>query len=163
MTTGYVGIVALAERLHRRSLDLLEAELSRRGIVDLNATQAMILLQMKQDQMTVSELTLRGCYQGTNVSYNLKKLIESGYVIQARSSWDRRVVHVSASEKGRALLAQLQHFYAALEVELAECGMDDLIARCEAGLARLERLSASRLSQVKRTRSAPPDTLLHAA
>ncbi len=163
MTIGFVRIVALAERLHRRSLDLLEAELARRGIADLNATQAMILLQMGQDQMTVSELTQRGCYQGTNVSYNLKKLIESGYVLQARSSWDRRVVHVSASEKGLALLGQLRRFYAALETELTGPGIDDLMAHCEAGLARLERLSASRLSQVTQTRSAALHNLPHAA
>ncbi len=163
MTTGYVGIVALAERLHRRSLDLLEAELARHGIADLNATQAMILLQMGQEQMTVSELTQRGCYQGTNVSYNLKKLIESGYVLQARSGWDRRVVRVRASEKGQALLVQLQRFYAALELELTGPGMDDLMARCAAGLARLERLSAGQLSRVTQTRPAALHTLHQAA
>ncbi len=64
MKGSYVGIVSVAERLHRRAMDLLDGELVRLGTGDLNATQAMILLQMGTDEMTVSELTLRGCYQG---------------------------------------------------------------------------------------------------
>ncbi len=148
MKGGYVGIVSMAERLHRRAMDLLDGELVRLGTGDLNATQAMILLQMGSDEMTVSELTLRGCYQGTNVSYNLRRLTESGYVVQKRSGWDRRVVNVQVSEKGRGLLAHLQRFYAGLDVELSGVGLDAaLMADCAGGLARIERHSALRLAQ----------------
>jgi DNA-binding MarR family transcriptional regulator len=105
----------------------------------------MILLQMDQEKMTVSELTLRGCYQGTNVSYNLKKLTESGYVEQERSSWDRRVVHVSASAKGLALLEDLVRFYARLDADLIDSGQGStFMTECEAGLNRLERQSSVR-------------------
>ena len=147
MTGVYVRLVSLAERVHRRALELLEAELGRRSIADLNATQAMILLQMGQEEMTVGELTLRGCYQGANVSYNLSRLVESGYVRQSRSAHDRRVIRVSASDKGRELLGALEGFYAALERDLFGAAEAELLAACGAGLARIERFSAARLSQ----------------
>ena len=145
MKSGYLSVVALAERMHRRALELLDQELTRLDVHDLNATQAMILLQMGEEQMTVSELTLRGCYQGSNVSYNLKRLTESGYVEQERSGWDRRVINVRASAKGRALLEHLERFYAGLDQDLAGSGFDvGFMADCEGRLARLERQSAVR-------------------
>ncbi len=147
MTIGYVGIVALAERLHRRTLDLLEGELTRLGLDDISATQATILLHMGADEMTVSELTLRGCYQGTNVSYNLGKLVDSGYVVQERSARDRRVVKVKATEKGSALAAHLTRFYDALEADLTGSVADPAaIADCEALMMRCERFALARLS-----------------
>ncbi|HEX2553435.1 MAG TPA: winged helix DNA-binding protein [Microvirga sp.] len=147
MNGHYVGIIAMAERLHRRAMELLDAELAQRGVGDLNATQAMILLQMGREQMTVSELTLRGCYQGTNVSYNLKRLTESGYVVQERSGWDRRVINVRVSDKGAALLEHLERFYVGLDAELANSGLNPaVLAGCEGELVRLERLSAGWLS-----------------
>ncbi len=148
MAGGYFGVVALAERLHRRTLELLEGELTRLGLDDISATQATILLHMGADEMTVSELTLRGCYQGTNVSYNLTKLVESGYVIQERSERDRRVVRVSASPKGRALAAHLERFYETIEAELSGTASDrGALANCEAVLGRLERFATARLSR----------------
>ncbi len=147
MARRYVGIVAVAERLHRRSLDLLAAELTHRRVGDLNATQAMILLQMGSEEMTISELMLRGCYLGSNVSYNLKKLTQSGYVVQHRSSHDRRIVKVSVSKKGQQLLAQLDRFYAVIDEEMPRSGVNaDLLAHCEAGLSRLDLFSLNRLS-----------------
>ena len=148
MKSGYLSVVALAERMHRRALELLDQELTRLDVHDLNATQAMILLQMGGEQMTVSELTLRGCYQGSNVSYNLKRLTESGYVEQERSGWDRRVINVRASAKGRALLEHLERFYAGLDQDLAGSGFDvGFMADCEGRLARLERACSGRLSR----------------
>ncbi|HEX2552237.1 MAG TPA: winged helix DNA-binding protein [Microvirga sp.] len=148
MATGYLGIIALAERLHRRAMDIVEAELVRLGVGDLNATQAMILLQIGAEQMSVGELTLRGCYQGSNVHYSLSKLVEGGYVLQERSARDRRVVKVSATDKGRRLAADLEHLYAAVEADVIDLGMDPaLMERCEAGLTRLERLTGICLAQ----------------
>ncbi len=147
MARRYVGIVALAERFHRRSLDLLASELTQRRISDLNATQAMILIQMGFEEMTVSELMLRGCYLGSNVSYNLKKLTQSGYVVQHRSKHDRRIVNVSVSKKGQLLLAQLDEFYARLDEEMVRAGVNaGLLASCEASLTRLDSFSLNRLS-----------------
>ena len=147
MARRYVGIVSLAERLHRRSLDLLASELTQRRIADINATQAMILIQMGTEEMTVSELMLRGCYLGSNVSYNLKKLTQTGYVAQHRSKHDRRIVNVSVSKKGLQLLAQLDDFYARLDEEMVRAGVNaGLISSCEAGLSRLDAFSLNRLS-----------------
>src|SRR4028119_394655 len=101
MTAGLLSVTALAERLHRRSLEVLDRQLAELGYVDLNATQAMILMHMGTEQTTATELTTRGYYQGTNVSYNLKKLIQYGYIVQERSESDHRVVHIRASRRGR--------------------------------------------------------------
>src|SRR3954469_5485654 len=60
----------------------------------------------------VGELTQRGCYLGSNVSYNLKKMVENSYVEQARSPHDRRSVHVRLTAKGRGLRDRLAEMHA---------------------------------------------------
>jgi DNA-binding MarR family transcriptional regulator len=81
------------------------------GIEDINNVQSLILYSIGADQLTVGELTLRGYYLGSNVSYNLKKMVESGYLIQERSIHDRRSVRVRISPKGIKLRAQLDEFF----------------------------------------------------
>jgi DNA-binding MarR family transcriptional regulator len=103
-----VDIVASAERLHRQFLDLIQSELEVLNYRDINNVRALILLNIGEDEMTASELLWRGCYLGTNVSYNLKKLTETGYVIQTRSAHDRRVMMVRNSQKGVTLCQRLQ-------------------------------------------------------
>jgi DNA-binding MarR family transcriptional regulator len=71
---AYLQIIALIERLHREFLEVVKAELDRRAIRDLNNVQAMILFNIGEEELSVGELTIRGCYLGSNVSYNLKKL-----------------------------------------------------------------------------------------
>ena len=77
MTTSYYEAIQLIERLHRYFLDLLKVELDRRGIQDINNVQSMILHNIGMDDLTVGELTLRGYYLGSNVSYNVKKMVEN--------------------------------------------------------------------------------------
>jgi len=96
----YLETIALVERLHRQCLEVVKAELERLGIRDLNSVQAMILFNIGDAELTVGELTQRGYYQGSNVSYNVKKMVEHGYLIQERSQHDRRSFHVRVSEKG---------------------------------------------------------------
>jgi len=72
------------------------------GVRDINNVQGMILFNIGEAEMTVGELTLRGCYLGSNVSYNLRKLVEQGYLAQQRSVHDRRSVHVRLTEKGKS-------------------------------------------------------------
>jgi DNA-binding MarR family transcriptional regulator len=100
-------IVAQAERLRRQILDVVQFELDFSGIRDINSVQALIVDSIGESEMTVSELMWRGCYMGSNVSYNLKKLTEVGYLVQERSSHDRRVTIVRASQKGKDLCAAL--------------------------------------------------------
>jgi DNA-binding MarR family transcriptional regulator len=107
MQTAYLDVIALVERLHRQFLEVVKLELDTHGIHDINNVQAMILYNIGELEMTVGELTLRGCYLGSNVSYNVKKMLENDYIVQERSSHDRRSVRVRLSEKGLALHAKL--------------------------------------------------------
>jgi len=96
----YLETIALVERLHRECLEVIRADLERLGIRDLNNVQALILFNIGADELTVGELTNRGYYLGSNVSYNVKKMVENGYLIQERSLHDRRAVNVRLSQKG---------------------------------------------------------------
>ncbi len=111
MQTAYMDAIALAERLHRQFLEVIELELDTNGIHDINNVQAMILYNIGDLEMTVGELTLRGCYLGSNVSYNVKKMLENGYIAQERSPHDRRSVRVRLTEKGLALHAKINQMH----------------------------------------------------
>lgn len=107
----YLEAIHLAERLHRQFLDVVQTELNREGIEDLNNVQALILFNIRDDELTVGELTHRGYYLGSNVSYNLRKMSEHGYLTQERSPHDRRSVRVRLSDKGRALCAKIDAMF----------------------------------------------------
>ncbi|HVI88441.1 MAG TPA: MarR family transcriptional regulator, partial [Dongiaceae bacterium] len=99
MKKAYLETISLIERLHRECLEVIKADLDRQGIRDLNNVQAMILFNIGKDTLSVGELTNRGYYLGSNVSYNVKKMVENGYLLQERSTHDRRAVHVRLSPK----------------------------------------------------------------
>ena len=103
MLNAYLSAISLIERLHRQFLDVVKAELDGQRIRDINNVQALILFNIGQNELTVGELTQRGYYLGSNVSYNVKKMVEHGYLTQERSEHDRRSVRVRLSEKGQAL------------------------------------------------------------
>ena len=104
---AYFQVISLVERLHRQFLELVKLELEDRAIHDINNVQAMMLFSIGDSEMTVGELTLRGCYLGSNVSYNVKKLAESGYLTYERSEHDRRSMRVQLTRKGSALRNRL--------------------------------------------------------
>src|ERR1700692_3331448 len=105
--TAYVQVISLVERLHRQFLEVVKLEIEGLGIHDINNIQGLILYNIGDAEMTVGELTLRGCYLGSNVSYNVKKMVENDYLVQERSEHDRRSIHVRLSEKGRKLRDKL--------------------------------------------------------
>ena len=107
MKAAYLDVIALIERLHRQFLEVVKLELDTQGVHDINNVQAMILFNIGDLEMTVGELTLRGCYLGSNVSYNVKKMVENGYLLQERSVHDRRSIHVKLTDKGRTLRDRL--------------------------------------------------------
>jgi DNA-binding MarR family transcriptional regulator len=107
MTNGYLEVISLVERLHRHFLEVVKLELDGLGIHDINNVQGMMLFNIGDAEMTVGELTLRGCYLGSNVSYNVKKMVENGYLLQERSVHDRRSIHVKLTDKGRGLRDRL--------------------------------------------------------
>ncbi|GLK71644.1 winged helix DNA-binding protein [Ancylobacter dichloromethanicus] len=96
----YQEAVTLVERLHRRLLDVVKDELDRRGRDDINAVQALLLFNIGDAELTAAELRTRGYYLGANVSYNLKKLVEAGFLDHRRSRVDRRAVRIRLTPKG---------------------------------------------------------------
>lgn len=111
MFDAYWSTIQLIERLHRQFLDLLKTELEQNSIYDINNIQALILYNIGTSSMTVGDLTSRGHYLGSNVSYNVKKMVENDYMIQERSPHDRRSSRVRLSDKGLDLKAQLQSLF----------------------------------------------------
>ncbi|QIE45152.1 MarR family transcriptional regulator [Pseudohalocynthiibacter aestuariivivens] len=99
--TGYLDALALVERLHRLLLDVIKDEFERVGVLEINAVQALLLFNIGDNEVTAGELKSRGYYQGSNVSYNLKKLVEMGYMHHQRCEIDRRSVRVRLTQKGR--------------------------------------------------------------
>jgi DNA-binding MarR family transcriptional regulator len=97
----YLEALTLIERLHRRLLDVIKDEFDRRGRADINAVQALLLFNVGDKELTAGELRTRGYYLGSNVSYNLKKLVEMGFLDHQRSRVDRRSVRIKLTEKGR--------------------------------------------------------------
>ena len=107
MPDQYLEVISLIERLHRQFLEVVKLELEGIGIHDINDVQGLMLFNIGDAEMTVGELTLRGCYLGSNVSYNVKKMVETGYLAQERSVHDRRSIYVKLTAKGRALRDRL--------------------------------------------------------
>ena len=97
----YLEALTLVERLHRRLLDVIKDEFDRRGRADINSVQALLLYNIGDKELTAGELRTRGYYLGSNVSYNLKKLVEMGFLDHQRSRIDRRSVRIKLTDKGR--------------------------------------------------------------
>lgn len=96
----YLESLQLVERLHRRLLDVIKDEFDRANRTDINAIQALLLFNIGNSELTAGELRSRGYYLGSNVSYNLKKLVDLGYINHQRSRVDRRAVRISLTEHG---------------------------------------------------------------
>lgn len=143
MTTPYYEAIQLIERLHRYSLDVLKAELDKKGIQDINNVQSMILYNIGNDELTVGELTIRGYYLGSNVSYNVKKMVENGYLVQERSVHDKRSIRVRLSEKGVALHNMVSEMFKRHEGMLAGTEItNDKLNNLNSTLKLLERFWA---------------------
>jgi DNA-binding MarR family transcriptional regulator len=109
--TLYLEALTLVERLHRRLLDVIKDEFDRAGRSDVNSVQALLLFNIGDAELTAGELRTRGYYLGSNVSYNLKKLVEMGYIHHQRSRMDRRSVRVSLTDKGREVANVVARLY----------------------------------------------------
>ena len=99
----YLEALTLVERLHRRLLDVIKDEFDRRGRADINAVQALLLFNIGDKELTAGELRTRGYYLGSNVSYNLKKLVELGFLDHQRSRVDRRSVRIRLTPQGQEI------------------------------------------------------------
>ncbi len=152
MVNSYLTTIALVERLHRQCLEVVKAELDRHGVRDLSNVQAMILFNIGADELTIGELTQRGYYLGSNVSYNVKKMVENGYLMQERSRHDRRAQNVRLSDKALAVRAKMQTMYdrhiASLGAEIAP------LEQSNKQLLKLERFWNSQIGFVARSEEA---------
>lgn len=137
----YLESLTLVERLHRLLLDVIKDEFERLGPIDLNPVQALLLFNVGDNEVTAGELKSRGYYQGSNVSYNLKKLVETGYMHHERCAMDRRAVRVRLTEKGRRVRDLVSDLFArhAQGLLAREVLTLDAIEDITASLRRMER------------------------
>jgi DNA-binding MarR family transcriptional regulator len=137
----YLQALRLIERLHRLLLDVIKDEFDRQGGADLNSVQALLLYNIGDSELTAGELKTRGYYLGSNVSYNLKKLVDMGYIHYKRSETDRRSVRVSLTDKGKSACDVLNRLYVrqlgSLEA-VGEVAQED-VQGLNGALVRLER------------------------
>ncbi len=137
----YLEALTLVERLHRRLLDVVKDEFDRRNRSDVNSIQALLLYNIGDKELTASELRTRGYYLGSNVSYNVKKLVEMGYLHHARSRIDRRSVRISLTPKGKQvhdIVAQLYEKHASTVEQIGGVSADEFKS-LNTSLSRLER------------------------
>jgi DNA-binding MarR family transcriptional regulator len=137
----YMEALTLVERLHRRLLDVIKDEFDRAGRSDVNSVQALLLFNIGDAELTAGELRTRGYYLGSNVSYNLKKLVEMGYIHHQRSRMDRRSVRVSLTEKGQEVARIVNTLYERHVRSIDQVGgidSEDFVA-LNRSLQRLER------------------------
>jgi DNA-binding MarR family transcriptional regulator len=137
----YVEALTLVERLHRRLLDVIKDEFDRRGRSDVNSVQALLLYNIGDREVTAGELRTRGYYLGSNVSYNVKKLVEMGYLSHQRSRIDRRSVRIALTEPGRQvhqIVAALYDKHVRTVENIGGIGADDF-GKLNTALMRLER------------------------
>lgn len=146
----YLDALSLVERLHRLLLDVIKDEFERLTILDINAVQALLLFNVADNEVTAGELKTRGYYQGSNVSYNLKKLVENGYMHHARCEIDRRSVRVRLTPRGHEVRAVVADLFARHAEGMLSRGV---IAATEldeinAALKRMERYWADQIRYI---------------
>ncbi len=137
----YLEALTLVERLHRRLLDVIKDEFDREGRADVNSVQALLLFNIGDSELTAGELRTRGYYLGSNVSYNLKKLVEGGYVHHQRSTVDRRSVRISLTDRGQEvhrIIAALYDRHLKSIEKVGGLGSEDF-DRLNRSLQKLER------------------------
>jgi len=137
-TTEYGDAIRLVERMHRLFLDVLRTEMRRKGVEDINPVQALLLMNIGADDLIISDIKDRGYYHGSNVSYNVKGLVESGYLAQERSARDKRAVKLSLTDKGREFVASMEEFETALETGYDAPGRNEALGQAVAAFGVLE-------------------------
>jgi len=137
----YLDALTLVERLHRRLLDVIKDEFDRRGRSDINSVQALLLYNIGDKELTAGELRTRGYYLGSNVSYNLKKLVEMGFLDHQRSRVDRRSVRIRLTDSGREVRDIVEGLYQKHVRTVEQVGgiTADEFATLNKSLHRLER------------------------
>ena len=140
MSKDYIELTLLIERLHRRFLDVLRVELKNIGVRDINGVQALMLTNIGDGEIVIRDLIERGYYQGSNVSYNIKKLTDYGYLAQERALHDKRSITVKLTDKGRKVVAGIKTLEEKNGVKFEDAiGNSDSVAEAAKVLRKLER------------------------
>lgn len=143
----YHRALSLVERLHRQLLDVVKDDLDRAGHDDLTPVQALLIYNIGDAEWSAGELKSRGFYLGSNVSYNLKKLHDLGYVESGKSVHDKRQIRLRLTDEGKALREQLSSMFSRHAATLRPVGgveTPDLQASNKT-LSRLERFWADQI------------------
>jgi DNA-binding MarR family transcriptional regulator len=143
MKEEYFESVQSLERLHRIFLDVVRSELDNMGMFDINNVQAIIVYNIGTSQLSVGELTNRGYYLGSNVSYNLRKMVKHEYVTQVPTPHDRRSSIVKLSPKGIELYKNLDNLFKKHVEMLSNKGGKETLSQLSGSLQKLERFWAS--------------------
>ena len=137
----YLEALTLVDRVHRRLLDVIKDEFDRKSRADINSVQALLLYNINEKELTAGELRTRGFYLGSNVSYNLKKLVEMGFLDHQRSRIDRRSVRIKLTDKGREvrnIVDALYHKHLRSVEQVGGINSDEFVT-LNKSLRRLER------------------------
>jgi len=148
----YTESILLIERLHRRFLDVVKAELDRLKIDDVNNVQTLILYNISGEQLTIGELTNRGYYLGSNVSYNVKKLVENGYLAQERAPHDKRSTRIKLSDKGLALCKKIDELYQRNIDVVSKQITEPALTGLNATLSQLERFWTDYINNIHKVK-----------
>ncbi len=148
--SGYLEALALVERLHRLLLDVIKDEFERVGVLEINPVQALLLFNVGDNEVTAGELKSRGYYQGSNVSYNLKKLVDLGYMHHQRCEIDRRSVRVRLTARGREIRDLVSDLFARHAEGLENRGVIDFegLEDITSSLRRMERYWADQIRYI---------------
>ncbi len=146
----YMDVLSLVERLHRLLLDVIKDEFERVGILEINPVQALLLFNVGENEVTAGELKSRGYYQGSNVSYNLKKLVDMGYMHHQRSEIDRRSVRVRLTDKGEEVCAVVNELFGrhAVGLQAKQILTSDGVEGMSTSLRRVERYWADQIRYI---------------
>ena len=112
--------------------------------------QALLLFNIGDHEVTAGELKSRGYYQGSNVSYNLKKLVEMGFMHHQRCEIDRRSVRVRLTDKGRAVREVVDELFSRHAdglIDSPSIGSDTIVS-INGALGRVERFWSDQIRYI---------------
>jgi DNA-binding MarR family transcriptional regulator len=135
---NYGELCLLIERLSRQLQETRKSQLDRHNITDITSVQVSVLRLIGEGASTPRMLMVRGCYLGATLTYNLKSLVENGYLTRTASADDKRSVHLALTGKGRKMWAFLQKLEAQEAEELAQYTGD--LEQCIRLLRRAEEV-----------------------
>ncbi len=89
-------------------LELIEHELKLINEENLSAVQALIILNIGDNDVSLGDLVLKRGYSGSNASYNIKKIANEGYIEQIPSPHDKRSLILRLTNKGTDVFKKLK-------------------------------------------------------